>query len=181
MTPEMAMGSPPEREVVVRRLSPADAESFVALRHEALETDPGAFGASPDNDMGLDPVFIRDALADPQQAIFGAIESGIIGIVGVYRNKNLKSAHKIHVWGMYVSPTHRSRGIGRSLMEAAIEFARDCDGVKQIHLSVSETALAAMDLYGELGFEAWGTEPRGIRLGQEYLSEHHMVLSLTDD
>jgi ribosomal protein S18 acetylase RimI-like enzyme len=174
------MGSPPEREVVVRRLIPTDVESFVALRREALEMDPGAFGASPESDMALDPVFIRDALADPQQAIFGAIESGLIGIVGVYRNRNLKSAHKIHVWGTYVSPTHRSKGIGRSLMEAAIEFARGCPGITQIHLSVSETALPALALYEELGFVAWGTEPRGLRLGQEFFSEHHMVLSLTD-
>jgi ribosomal protein S18 acetylase RimI-like enzyme len=166
--------------VVVRRLGPADAEIFMSLRLEALDTDPASFGSAPGEDRALDPDFAREFLADTAQAVFGAFGPGLVGIVGVYLNTRLKSAHKAHIWGMYVSPRHRGSGRGRSLMEAAIEFARACAGITQIHLSVSETAAPALALYEELGFVAWGTEPCALRMNQDFLDEHHMVLSLTD-
>ena len=176
----MPEGDPSDGRLVVRRLGPADAEMFMALRREALNTDPASFGSAPGEDRALEPDFARSFLADTEQAVFGAFSSGLIGMVGVYLNTRLKSAHKAHIWGMYVSPGDRGSGIRRSLMEAAIEFARSREGITQIHLSVSERAAPARALYEELGFVAWGTEPRALRMNEDFLDEHHMVFSLSD-
>lgn len=173
-------GTPGDEGVVVRQLRPADAQIFMTLRREALDMDPGSFGSAPGEDRALDPDFAREFLADTEQAVFGAFAPGLVGLVGVYLETRQKSAHKAHIWGMYVSPEQRGGGMGRSLMEAAIEFARGCEGIIQIHLSVSETAVPALALYQEMGFVAWGTEPRALRMNENFLDEHHMVLSLTD-
>ena len=56
----------------VRRFGAEDLSALVALRREALEADPTAFGASLDDDRGLDPDFVRSVLTNAdEEAIFG--------------------------------------------------------------------------------------------------------------
>jgi ribosomal protein S18 acetylase RimI-like enzyme len=52
---------------------------------------------------------------------------------------------------LYVVPNSRGRGLGRRLMEAAIEFART-RGADYMDLGTSETDVAARALYESLGF-----------------------------
>ena len=52
---------------------------------------------------------------------------------------------------LYVAPPRRGRGLGRALMEAAIELARE-RGAAWMDLGTSETDVAARALYESLGF-----------------------------
>jgi ribosomal protein S18 acetylase RimI-like enzyme len=52
---------------------------------------------------------------------------------------------------LYVAPELRGRGIGRALLEAAIEVAREA-GATGIDLNTGETDTAARALYESLGF-----------------------------
>ena len=81
---------------------------------------------------------------------------------------------------MYVQPAHRRRGIGKLILEAAITHARTLEGVTQLNLGVSETAPGARDLYESVGFVAWGTEPRAMRVAGRYHAEVFMALKLDD-
>ncbi len=162
----------------LRKLTTEDAAAFMALRREALEREPLAFSASPEDDVGLSPDFVQRSLEDPSQAVFGAFAPGLCGMVGVARDRKLKAAHKAHLWGMYVAPASRGQGIARRLMDEAIAFARSLPGVSQLHLGVTERAPVAEALYARLGFVLWGVEPRALRVGDELGSERHMVLEL---
>jgi ribosomal protein S18 acetylase RimI-like enzyme len=82
------------------------------------------------------------------------------------------------VWGLYVTPAHRGQGLGRSLMEAALGFARSLDGVDYVALGVGDWNRKALELYQDLGFVAWGTEVDALRVGDATVAEHHMVLRL---
>jgi steroid delta-isomerase-like uncharacterized protein len=148
------------------------------IRREALEHDPSAFSASPEDDVGLRADFVRQSLSRADQATFGAFNPDLIGLVGVSRDRQLKASHKAHLWGLYVSAAHRRLGIGRLLVEAALRFARELNGVNQVHLSVSGSSAAAIPLYGQLGFNTWGTERDGLRIGARLVTVHHMVLTL---
>ncbi len=68
--------------------------------------------------------------------------------------------------------------MGRRLVEGAIRFARDGDGIRQLHLAVTDRAVAAAALYEKLGFLVWGIEPAGLRVDGVDLAEKHMVLKL---
>ena len=162
----------------VRRLRPEDAEAFIALRREALQNEPFAFSSSPEEDRALSIVFVREALASSTQAIFGGFADTLVASAGVYRDAQRKSAHKAHVWGVYVAPAHRRAGLARSLMTAALRFARDLPGVTQVHLGVTDRGPPALALYESLGFVKWGTEPEALRIGDESSAEHHLVLRL---
>ena len=165
--------------VEIRALRADDAEAYVRLRREALELEPLAFAASLEDDRALDSDFVRRALAESLESVtFGAFRDGLIGAVGISRDRRHKAAHKTHVWGMYVRPDDRRSGLGESLLLAALDHARKLPGVLQVHLSVSEGADAARRLYLKHGFRSWGTEPRALSHGGQFVAEHHLVLLL---
>jgi hypothetical protein len=91
-------------EFNVRRLRVEDAGPLVALRREALETDPMAFGSSIADDRGLSLELVRTLLVDPEeQAVFGCLEGDHLrGMVGVMRASKMKQRHTGSIWGMYV-------------------------------------------------------------------------------
>jgi ribosomal protein S18 acetylase RimI-like enzyme len=164
--------------VTIRPLTPADAELFLTIRREALEREPLSFAASPGDDRASSFEFVRAALEDPNQAVFGAFAGGLVGVVGIYRDRTVKAGHKAHIWGMYVSAGGRGAGTGRKLMEAALEFARELPGVRQVHLVVSERTPVARGLYHSLGFRTWGVEPSALNINGELVDDEHMVLLL---
>jgi ribosomal protein S18 acetylase RimI-like enzyme len=165
---------------LIRPLTPDDVEIYQRIRREALEQEPFAFGSSPSDDRARSADFVRTILASPDQAVFGAFAPELVGVVGVYRVLSLKSAHRAGIWGLYVKREHRSRGLGRSLLEAAINFARSLQGVSHVQLAVSERSPAAAALYESLGFVTWGVEPAALRIDGTDAAERHMVLSLKE-
>lgn len=167
--------------VGVRRLGVADAAALVSLRREALETDPLAFGASIEDDRGLDLDFVRSSLADiREQAVFGCFHGeDLTGMVGVIRASKVKQRHTGIIWGMYVTPRARNRGAGRSLLDAAIEQARGW-GLEQVQLGVTEPAVAAKRMYESAGFRSWGRQPRALHWQGRFVDEHHLVLDLRE-
>jgi ribosomal protein S18 acetylase RimI-like enzyme len=158
---------------------PADADAFLALRREALAREPLAFSASPEQDRALELPFLLERLRDvAENAILGAFDPMLVGATGLRRDAGDKARHKTHVWGMYVQPAARRRGIGAALLSAAIAFARGLSGVGQIQLSVAETADPALRLYQRHGFRIWGTEPDALHYAGRSVAVHHLVLSL---
>ncbi len=165
--------------MLIRALTEADLEAYVALRREALVDTPLAFAASPDDDFAANIEALREQMKKaPEWILFGAFDERLIGSCGLIRDRHIKSAHKMHLWGMYVTPPHRGRGVGEQLLTAAIEHARSVSGVDWIFLGVTSVASAARRLYERAGFEIWGTEPDALRDGNTSVVEHRMALRL---
>ena len=167
---------------LIRPLVGGDAEAFVELRRSALLDSPLSFGASPDDDLAATVESIRRQIPGaPDWVILGAFDGGaLVGATGLVRDRHIKASHKVLVWGMYVSPEHRRRGIGAALMESAIRHARSLPGVDWLQLSVSSEAPAARRVYERAGFEEWGREPDALRHGGQSADEHHMALRLSE-
>lgn len=159
----------------IRRLEPADAGLYVPLRRQALEQEPFSFASSPEDDRAGSVDFVSESLAKPDQAILGAFDTTLVGVVGIFRDHHHKAAHKAHIWGVYVAPSHRGLGLGRTLVEEAVRFAGTLGGVTQVHLTVSERTPAAIDLYRSLGFTTWGVEPDALCVKGVLVPDHHMV------
>ena len=164
----------------VRALAPDDAPALVVLRREALTTDPLSFGASLEDDRGLSIEQMRASLASPASAaIFGAFDGDVlVGMVGVRREDRVKVHHRAMVWGMFVTPAARGKGLGAALLAAAVERARSWPGVRQVQLAVTESAVDAQRMYRRAGFREWGREPRALQWEGRYVDEQHMVLDL---
>ena len=164
---------------MIRKLRAEDAEAYVELRRQALQDAPGAFAASAEDDLVATAEAVREQLRRaPESVLIGAFQERLVGMVGLYRDRHVKSAHKAHLWGMYVAPAVRGQGIGSLLLAAALDHARALPGVSWVHLSVSSAAPAAQRLYERAGFRVWGSEPDALRHGGETLVDHHMALRL---
>lgn len=166
-----------------RRLVAHDAQAYHALRREMLVDSPWAFASSPDDDRLRDLADLRAALAQPEQA-FLAVDapdgSRLLAAAGAHRDPKLKRAHVAWVWGVYVTPSARGRGLGRAVVSAAVAAARAWPRVECVCLSVSAhpAAAPALRLYQSLGFEAWGAEPDALRVNGESWGEVHLRLAL---
>ncbi len=165
--------------ISIRTLIPADAETFIKLRREALEKEPLMFAASVEDDQALSLSFVRKALADTDKSItFGAFLTELIGVVGIYRESSLKALHRARLWGFYVTPVYRDIGVGEKLLSSAINYTRNFNGVRQIHLSVNKCAAPALHLYEKLGFQTWGIEPNALSYEGKFMTAHHMWLEV---
>jgi RimJ/RimL family protein N-acetyltransferase len=168
--------------LIVRALTPADADAYVALRAEALADAPFAFLGSPGDDIPSDPETMRAQLARPETwAIFAAAESPsapLLAVAGVMRSRRLKTRHRADVWGVYTTPRARGRGLARAVVGACIEHARAWPGVDILSLCVSTRTPGAQRVYESLGFRAWGVQPDYVRIGGESAAEVHMQLAL---
>jgi ribosomal protein S18 acetylase RimI-like enzyme len=173
---------PTDREaLLVRRLGPADAAAFMALRRAALLEAPLAFISSPEDDVAGSLEFVEEALAASDQATFGAFAEELVGIVGVGRQQHLKASHKCEIWGLYVRPDARSVGAGRALVLEALSFAASLAGVTHVYVGATERAPEAASLYRSMGFVPWGVEPAALKVDEILVSETHLSRAVSGD
>jgi ribosomal protein S18 acetylase RimI-like enzyme len=163
----------------LRPLGPTDAEVYRALRLEALERDPRAFGRSLEEYRKEPLENVRIRFESPDATTLGAFVDGeLVGMASLVRRSGLKERHKADIYGVYVTERARGRGFSRALLNGLLEKARGMPGLEQVMISVAVTQHAARTLYTSLGFVAYGLEPRALKVGSEYVDEEHMILML---
>ncbi len=107
--------------------------------------------------------FLKEKLESENEIQLLAVIGGIVvasagvGCVG----KKDKVKHRA-TFGISVDKAYWGLGIGRALLEACIECARDA-GFVQMELEVVAENKKALALYESVGFEEYGRNPKGFR------------------
>jgi ribosomal protein S18 acetylase RimI-like enzyme len=162
----------------IREVQLWDVEIFWKLRLEALRLNPEAFGASYEDSVreSMSDV-VKRIRNDEDNFILGAFtEDGkMIAMIGFRREQATKLRHKGLIWGVYVTPEYRGKGIARELFTEVIARGRELGNLKQINLSVVTTNYAAFELYKQLGFEAFGMEENALVYKDQGYDEHLMA------
>jgi ribosomal protein S18 acetylase RimI-like enzyme len=160
-------------DIAIRALSAEDAAQWRRLRLEALRTHPTAFAFSYEEAAQQDLAGFAASIPPPggADALFGAFHGDILsGSAGVHVYPRLKQRHKGQLWGVYVDPSLRGRGVGAALVHTAVAHART--RVEVLQLSVQYDNVAARALYRKLGFVPYGIERRALRHeGKDYDDE----------
>lgn len=143
-------------DLSVRIAEEADAEVIGRLLHDF-------------NTEFEDPTPSLQALATRVRALLAADEitvmlggSGLpLGLAVLrFRPAIFSESLDCYLEELYVVPDFRGHGLGRSLMDAAIDTARRC-GANRIELGTSEDDHAARALYEKLGFTNRENGPDG--------------------
>ncbi|MEK3880718.1 GNAT family N-acetyltransferase [Paenibacillus sp. FSL M7-0420] len=166
----------------IRTLTPPDAESYRALRLQSLQLHPEAFLSSYESEVKLSIETTRIRLdSSDEHFTLGAFLDGeqqLAGMATLFRESRPKVQHKANVYAVYVDPVARKHGVGRALMLELIARAKAAPGLELLTLTVTSNNAPAKRLYESLGFIRYGTEPKAMKLGSEYLDEDLMVLIL---
>jgi ribosomal protein S18 acetylase RimI-like enzyme len=164
----------------VRILEAGDAEAFRAFRLGALQECPTAFSSSYEEERDIP---LADAVArlppTRDRAVFGAFDGErLMGNTGLQRERPRKLAHKALIWGVYVAPAFRQRGIGRMLLQHALAHAAAMPGLLRVTLGVNTANAAAIALYRSVGFEPFGLERAFLLVDGVLHDEIHMACDI---
>ena len=148
----------------VRQARPSDAAALVELA-EAVGSEPEGWLVTDGSwrSVGEERRYLRTIARYPHAAVYVA-EDGehIVGRLSLARDPHPASAHVADL-GLMVAASHRRRGIGRALLEAAAQWART-SGVRKLELHVLPHNAAAIALYEDFGFRR-----EGVRTGHYYV------------
>lgn len=162
------------------RIQPLRAEhaaQYRALTLQSYEHEPEAFTSTPPERAGFPLSWWEQRIGGPgQPAIaFGAFDGEqLVGAVALEFSPRPKTMHKAHLIGMYVQPAARGKGLGRQLVELALNHARQHPGIEVVTLTVTEGNGPAIALYEAVGFRSFGIEPMAIRTSAGYKAKVHM-------
>ncbi|MHC2438752.1 GNAT family N-acetyltransferase [Bradyrhizobium sp. USDA 4451] len=164
------------QSIELRRLLPADAALYRDIRLEALRMSPEAFGSAYETES-VHPVEWFAERLTRGAVILGAFRGDeIAGIVGFVAAEGPKQRHKGALVSMYVRPAARRGGVGRLLVEAALELAAET--VELVQLVVVKGNEPAVRLYESMGFVAYGLEQRALKIDGRYYDDILMAKDL---
>ena len=164
--------------VTIRPATPADAGALVALGR-AVGGEPEGWLISRDDwrSIGEERRYLRSLRRYAHAAVFvAAAPEGIVGRLSVARDPHPASYHVADL-GLMVAATHRRRGIGRALLERAVEWAHEA-GVRKLELHVFPHNEAAIALYERFGFRQEGYRRAHYQRGSEYVDAILMALAV---
>jgi RimJ/RimL family protein N-acetyltransferase len=170
--------------MTIRPIRLDDLDAFRAMRIEAVRDCPLGFTADlamvearTDDEWrqqvarstgdGRDVIMLADA----------GPERGLAGMAGVFTMEQPKLAHVGTVWGVYVRPAFRGRGVGERLLRACIDWAGR-QGRVTLKLGVTAGNDAARRCYERVGFTTYGVEPVAVQWEGRFYDELLMVLRL---
>jgi ribosomal protein S18 acetylase RimI-like enzyme len=141
VTPPVRLAAPEDAAVVARLLT-----EF--REHEGRDWPPEAAIRA-----GVERLIVRD---DTEYLLGGEPPDGIVQLR--YRYGVWWDADDCHVEDVFVRASARGSGLGRALVTAAIERARE-RGCRRMELDTAEENAPALALYRSLGFFSGGDEP----------------------
>ncbi|GAB1576649.1 GNAT family N-acetyltransferase [Bordetella petrii] len=152
-------------ELTIRLAQPGDHEWIIAAHGDVYAAE-----------FGFDGRF-RDSIADKMQAFLqrsGPFNGVWVGWVAGQRAASIAVSERpggvAFLNFVLVLPQFRGRGIGRAMMQAALDHAR-AHGSRQVQLETYSCLVDARALYRRLGFRAMKVVPGQEAFGQTFEQE----------
>ena len=155
--------------IKVRRAVPGDAPGLVALA-EAVGREEGRWILASESwrSVADERRYLKTVQRHPDAAVFVAEDDGrLVARLSLSRDPHPASRHVADL-GLMVDAGHRRRGIGRTLLEEAVVWARGV-GIRKLELHVFPWNEPALRLYESFGFEREGYRKRHYARDLEFV------------
>lgn len=154
----------------VRPAEPRDAAELKELG-DAVASEPEGWLATLNGWRSVtdERRYLRALRRYPHAAVFVAETSDgrVIGRLSISRDQHPASRHVADL-GLMVDADYRRRGIGRALLDAAVDWAREAE-VRKLELHVFPWNESAIALYEDFGFVREGYRKNHYYRGEEYV------------
>lgn len=164
-------------DYTIRRPTSDDAEKMLEyLRTVGSETDNLTFGADgyPITLEG-EKKFLDFMLDSKTSAMFAAFDGDtIIGNISFSGNAVERLKHRGTI-GLSVRRDYWHKGIGTTLLNKAIDFAKNTFGTEVVSLEVRCDNERAISLYETNGFETTGRIPAMMKINGKYVDCYTMT------
>ena len=164
-------------DILVRPAEPGDAAALVRLGSDVGSEPEGWLISGGWRGAGAERRHLRAVGRSRDSAVFVAeADEGIVGRLSVARDAHPASRHVADL-GLIVAASHRRRGIGSALLDAAVTWARQV-GVRKLELHVFPHNEPAIALYEKYGFRREGYRSEHYRREDGYVDAILMALDV---
>lgn len=133
-------------ELKIRPVAASDREACGRILYEAFQSSADAHSFRPDFPNRDVALLMMDFLLERRWGVAAEIDGQVVGSVFVEAGDCIAGIGPITV-----DPEVQQSGVGRRLMQAAIEYGRDWEGIRLVQDAFNEVS---MSLYASLGFDA---------------------------
>lgn len=156
------------RNIKIDLLKSSEWQVYKTIQLEALKEEPSSFGTSYIEWIDASDEKWQERPSDKGSLIFVAKdEETAVGVVGVTFEGD-EDGKAAYIWGMYVTRNYRGMGLGKQLLNIAIESLKKTTKVRKVKLMVEYTPTPAQMLYKSVGFQPVGTTDYKLGDGKEH-------------
>lgn len=162
-------------KIQIIRLPPGRWNEYKALRLRALKDDPQAFGSSYAKEVAYSDEKWQERTNDG--VLFASNSNNLIGMMGIWQSQEDKESKTANIFGVYVIPEFRGKGISKMLMQSLLDELKSNTSISKLKLTVNKNQLSAVKLYEAFGFKITGQEKAQLGDGNyydEYLMEKNI-------
>jgi len=145
----------PHPAMHLHTVRPDDWRSYRDVRLEMLQEEPDAFWFTYADEAIYDEADWRERI-EGAWLVQARDAEGVLGTAGLGSHWEPERATTATLFGMYVAPRARGRGVGEALVRAVLDEARHM-GKSEVILEVTSSNAAAEALYARCGFQRTGT------------------------
>jgi RimJ/RimL family protein N-acetyltransferase len=160
-------------DISYRKLQPANSKAYHKLLLQGLKDEPSAFGSSYEEALSQPPE--KWLMLDHNNVAIGAFANEqLIGTVGLYRKPLKKLIHNVFIKAMYLLPEYRDQGIGKGLLDFALQYAQNEMKAGCVKLWVVKDEDNTFQFYEKCGLRVYATEPKAIKINGRFVDEYLM-------
>lgn len=159
--------------VIIRKAIESDADQMIKHTKVVLTENPDVMGTTIE-EFNTTSEEEKDWInAHHKQGILlvAEVDGEIIGMLNFRLSPRKKFCHQ-GIFGMSIQEKFSNKGIGSSLIEKLLEWAKDDPRVEKISLEVFSNNVRAIHLYKKFGFREEGRRLKQAKLGSnEYVDD----------
>lgn len=162
--------------ITIGKLNPTEWQKYKDIRLQALKTNPTAFANTYEDVLTHPDEKWKEQLEQSQKKdgiiiLFAMDGDKVVGMNAFHWTNKPVTKHVAQIFGVFISPEYRGKGIGRLLMDGIISEIKKNPQFIKITLGVNAENSSALKLYESLGLKVVGKHTKELRFGDKFCDE----------